>query len=1522
MDAGEYDTNTLLINNLSSVSFRVYESIPSHIPYTFNASDVEDSLRDDGHLVYMDAVRQGIWCFYLAIGEPPSSANPESIGLGTRMSVCGYPLISVWEGTIRPNDLLNHRFPPSNPINTPSSSSSAGSGLDSTPRSSQPPNNIPTPLTNNGITNMEIKTAPIPIGEIRGYHLVPVGDIHRFFITAVLSSLTTYFSRQVGAIVLNQRTALLPPGALTLDDTHSTSALVNFRVYLTTTGSLVISVCVSVLTGLVSCTQSLHGGLIPGGPVVLAAPFGAFGALQGVIDTDNQGPETGFVQSPETQISNLRAGQNGFSQWKALVSRVLKTHGMSSSLLNGCTWLNIHFSQKKPYEQRTDGKNTPSAIPGANAPWPSVLCFRKAKPAAIMDDSFERAFSGSTTEQEDVLGLVKGWCQEFPKREEALLQRKVEKEKETDLLREKMDVDEKQPQLNGYSPLDARRPSNGGAMAAAGMMYPTPPDGVQPSGVLPLFDTATSSPANQPPMSAMVDLDVSIQQDSSMVDNFDDGWDNVEVKQEQAAAFPEENIFGDLGEDMFEGNELTDADFSFFDQDPDGLNLERPMLPDSVSGMGYHPADNNGAREVARAGTGQINHPPDNRHPQPQFTKPELKHARSVLAEESRQQSNLQSYNNNSAIGIKRHPSPFNPETVFKKIRASLHPQPRFQLALKGVPPRRRSLFERVDFNPALSLDSKKYQESGPFKCDRLVLNSYLPDGGPLTTGRLQGSDKRGRSVKELPSDISRLLGLPRKLNGTGASPPKRDDGHSDSEDSSWASDEDNSSDASGHATSPAKSGVLRRRMEDDVISMAASFKDLDNMSTESPSYSPALLSRLHSEVSDLSLARWFADPEPIPFHIPVSDEEFITVAQVLTEQAASGFLRLSRERHISEIRDVRRCLVDTVRYVVQGLQRALPRALAAAAECPFRSFVEVPDLPLFYIAPQPLGRLNIKPGDKGNFFPIPPPHVELRRNGGQLAVLPSAVSFWESLGLGPAQGSKDILSVCVFPNGDGMRENASVFLERIQSSYETLKLGSFGTLPSAGHITGGLVPFAINQDFVSPGPNTQRPFSAFTDQMVNLARALASSTVSQKNFVVFFVYEPENPTSIVDSCAAFQELFEHYKHFLLEKKKSALNELVLQLIPFDLVASDASLVILSSSDCNRLCFETYDRCTLFSGPMPAPAIMLEKALPKSLQFEVESTPSPDPLQENSYIHIAYAQSVDERWISAAWTDNRGDKQMTASYCLGRRNKPATRYIGEIIPEIWENTYNLISPCKVHWRLIVTKCGILTQQEIDCWISLKNAETRFKVNLGLVTVDTSPSLQLIPPAVKMPVSASTAFYTTPVSTPQPPSVVSPDPSGNNPPTPHGGATTPGAGDGPSSLPAPLPPPATGTAPGEPGVEETLVDITENVWGVIAAHRLNNSPSLMVLRPALASGYLVKRCGPRAEDPPAIMEINIIWLDNNLMIRWDSLLRDIMAIFRGLGTLARVRGVTDKETDVRPWHVAAVEKAVKALYLLM
>ena len=1479
----------------------------------------------------MDAVRRGIWCFYLSSNGPGTTTHPEQLGLHARMEVCGYPLGLVANGSFEPVGLFRNRPLGPNAINTPTSSSSTGSSVDVK-------------------FSFDGKAAPIPNPDFKGYSTVPVREIYEFFIKAVLSSLTAFFCRNSGAILLNHRTVLLPPTAFASGDADwnqlpKQAAVGTFRTHLTTTGSFLISLHVSLLHGMISSADVLRSSLLSASSTVLAAPFGTFGTLQGVIGTEEtQAGENGSCgQYLETQVTRMRQNHTErFTQWKNTCYTLLQMKGMSPSLLDGSAWLNIHFTQRKPYDYRPDGKRTPLSSSGPTAPWPAVLCFRKPKLESMADVPFEKALNAATIEKMDPLNKAKVWCQGVSEREEALAKRKKEREITTaqDLAQP---ADQKgQPQTNGLSPMGAWRPANGTvAGSSAGAMYPTPPDGVQQIGAV-AFDAAQmQSPAGQLPSNNIAGVG---DQATQVTAGQAQGQASASAPAPAAVAeptfnstnFPEENYYGDLGENLFEGNELTEADFeNIFDEQPTSMDLDMPML----DGEPAQPAVQNnsqsqgGMEGVQMAPSQEEQRTKANPLPPVFAARPDLSppNNNTLANQQALQQINTENFNRNSAIAIKRHPSPFNPETVFKRICAVFSRPPPVPLAQRSASAQRSrccSVFEPIEFDPALALTSKGYGENGPFDYRSALKdkeNDTFLTVSPASTS-FPTTIRQRKSQNNPPPDFGSILAKLAAGHANGSA--SQNDVSSDSESSTWTSDdEDAANDASGRASSPAKSSVLqRRRPDDDVVSIAASFRELDHLSADSPGYGPVDIARLSTaEIPELSLSRYFADPEPAPLRLTVSDADFITVAQILTEQAASGFLKLPAERPCSDLQDARRSLVKAIRYSVRGLHKALPRTLAGAVGCQLRPLAEVQDVPLM----QPIGRVQVRANEvsKSSIFSIPVPHVELKRYDSQLSVLPSAVSFWETLGLGPVQGPKDIVAVCVVPQVEGMRENAAAFLDRVQSTYEVLRLGSFDKLPTSGNVVDGLVLLVTDQDIGSPGLNMNMQRSAFSHQMANVALACASAQLTEKNIVVFFAYTPENPGSIVDACSAFQELFEHYKRFLVEKKKPVANELALQLIPLDYIVSETGLAVLTPSECARLCIETYDRCTLFGGPMPSPAILLEMALPRAIDFKLAATPSPNLLRENQCIHVAYARSIDERWVTAAWTDNRGSNQAIASYCLGRRGRPLSRPFSDVVHEIWETTQDIISTCKVHWRVIITKCGPMDPHEIELWAARAQAETRSNVSLVLLTVDTDPSLQLIPPAATIPASAPSVFYSTPVSTPQPVSSMSP---GENPPTPSGfgsSSFTPGGGAGESSqtpgsqLQSQQQQQIDLTA-GADG-ETTLIDPSEMTHGVLLSHRLNNSPSLTDLNPALASGYLIKRGGPRPEDLPVVMEVNVVYSDPARTM-YDVLLREMLIYFRGLGTLARVRGVVrqDGGGDVRPWHVAVVEKAVRAVYLLM
>jgi mediator of RNA polymerase II transcription subunit 13, fungi type len=153
----------------------------------------------------------------------------------------------------------------------------------------------------------------------------------------------------------------------------------------------------------------------------------------------------------------------------------------------------------------------------------------------------------------------------------------------------------------------------------------------------------------------------------------------------------------------------------------------------------------------------------------------------------------------------------------------------------------------------------------------------------------------------------------------------------------------------------------------------------------------------------------------------------------------------------------------------------------------------------------------------------------------------------------------------------------------------------------------------------------------------------------------------------------------------------------------------------------------------------------------------------------------------------------------------------------------------------------------------------------------------------------------------------------------------------------------------------PESDSHLVDITDETCGVILGHSFNNSNVLTEYRPGLATGLLIKRSGSQspasagnasgeATTNPACISINLLWLGSNgsgasqSVVNTGSqnsncglagslspgpkghktILKDLLTTYRGLGTLAKLRGMRDTKNGLIPWHIVTVARAIKAL----
>lgn len=1498
-------------NNFASIGYEYFELRTVSIgPARTHLQRIERGWRQEGKLVHYDSRREGIWVFQTAenTGSPTKQVDRYAV------EVQGFELLQKDQGTYEPASLVRSKQA-SNSIATLSASSSpSSSSLESALRNAQALNARSAQTNSNlGLTQEPLMTSP----GVKGESSASLKNINEFFVSSVLSSLVYFLCHDHGFMPLNSRTLILPSSE-SLDPgvkVENSLELAILDVSLTSLGVLIIKAHADTVLGLQTTLHSSNTlgatrGLIPGTALWLA-PSGSAARLYSVPDGKPM-PDDLSATQPEELDSRL-SGIDALTtkSWKSKCLEWLSTMGLNPTMLEAGGWL---------YVQVVGGGHLPNshgddqAIPMleelAIVLWPATLCFQT--PNARAQEC--QAWGSGSAPCRDPMSFAEQWFVSKDERAALVSKRQKDRQAQEDALsKEQADMKAHSLQSHTCSPAALRRSSN------AGVMYPTPPDAPQPHvGATPSFDGNVSTPGNHNYLVAH-DTNGTILSNPGAADVETEMWGSSSKKEPMNSgnsyndndndhSNDNHNLFGDLGGDMF-GTHITDDDFNFFDEpdiDQFGHKTVVPapgILRDTqvVTSVAANTLPNDTATKLSEPITSdefRIAHVNQSSEQKPDSETEKSTHVTAPASSPDHSDLDVEM----TSMPPPSVNIPFNKEIIFQRLAQDSmmqHSQKQH---------RRASLFNQIDFKGSIQSVNEKYGFQGPFK---FTPQTTLRDNG--TVAGLPQTDyfTARRKADEKTVEMSNIVRLfcEKEANKQ----PKMDDLADDlmtTGRGGSVSEQDDSSHTTGGSLLSPRLGVKRKWEGDDKDDIASTFDALAmelEPSVGTPrSTSGYQMHLLDADPADWALHKYFASPEPAAESNILSDLERIASAQILADQAVAATLHLAGATEPAASLDK----ICATRQLVHRLSKATQSCLKDGITCTLRSFLEIQGIPALNQAlrlpprpmPHPRAPTNLDPR-QNNIFLIPPPQLEVRRSYSRLSILPPAVPFWENLGLGPSRGTKDIDAVCVCPNFDGLTVNANTFLDQMKSVYESSRFGSHDRLVSK-EIPNGLQAYTV--DLTSQ--NRMQHLTALKETAARLSRNLASLPVENKNFVVYFIYPMDNSVPLIHICCAFQHLFNLYRKAFSERRAHLTNELVLQLVPLDFIASPTSVTVPLPIKYFQLSMEVYDRCMDFTSTSSSPAIMLEQPLPRNIEFKLNAQPSASLLQENTCLHVAYAQSIDDRWITAAWTDNRGTRQMTASYCLGRAHESLSMPFMDVANEIWETTLQVISAKKIHWRVVIARVGVMDASELDCWTALAANESTAQVSLTLVMVQTDPSLRLLPPSVTLaPNSTTPQSVITPVSTPQ--ALQSTTGSPDN-------STTPIRG-GPNA-----------TTPVEPSVEPDsdarLVDHTDQSWGAVLSHRLNNSNSLMEINPALISGYLLKRGGLNSDDPPVIMEVNILHSEvvGNPRTFHESLLREILGYYRGLGTIARARGVVDAVKDVRPWHIAAVEKAVKALYMLM
>jgi len=943
-------------------------------------------------------------------------------------------------------------------------------------------------------------------GSLHGGPSLGCRDCFRFFISAVVELISFRLARDADVLPLNFRTFVNRPicssEVANVDDMHSIATvpvqLTAIDVQLTATGKLLLSTTSRLQLSVYpahhfTAAQETRDPL--GQPVLVRiAPNGTIARL--LRKTTEPGTRT---------VNNTK---NQF--WRSKVIAWLGRKGIS---LNGLDqdsyWESILIPVNELYLSGTVSiQNTSKEA--ITVEWPTSLCLRYATlpPSGLdfsprsrdgldqnADDACNKWFRSRTNHGfQDPIDFAFDWLMTKSKRDEEMEARRARRLEEQEIQRNDEEL--------SFSLVDVQLSPSSlvavfGDHQTASAMYPTPPDG--------LFSQKAngSSPMETDTGQAFQTHD-SRQSSTGIPPHTDD----LRPSETTSGAFnsmgpayivdheSEDNKYANNNKDFNETG-ITDADFNFFDQP------HRAVDKKMLEADNYTPE---AQQDVLQPGTRNVH----------------MQRSQAMETDEEFQQlHHVSNIKNTDEIAQLCRPNETRPSNVYEsQIKSgsvnsrSLSTPPLNPLLIKqssiqapgsficsqrdvSHPHRRENNFETVAFDPKFDIADKKYRLDGRFghTVDRHSSLPILPI--------------EGNEVEFRPAEVPTLGWRPTK------SPlrPRRDYGTSHSENhanlplgvkSTFSHDgghkafnKHSSWNAGGSISSSFNVPKSKRRKPSSytpagLLSGSATGTTSDaggspknGLEDVSLFNSPDYMILLQDSLFEPNAADWsLLDYPPPDFEDHSNDAalfpifggyDYIASAQLVVEQVALSTLnQITRAEFQISAKDS--CFNGAIKPSNnQAVQKAILGNFPSATMLNLTGLASIqgtlpePAAP-GKLQPRPVLRRSNTPNTNSSAtgfgaeptFAIQTPLVRLQKTDAMWDMMPTAIPFWETLGLGPASGPKNILAWCIYPFSEGLESHIVRFLDTIENTYQSFKLGNHARGEDTSDFQNGLVPVRV----------------------------------------------------------------------------------------------------------------------------------------------------------------------------------------------------------------------------------------------------------------------------------------------------------------------------------------------------------------------------------------------------------------------------------------------------------------------------
>jgi mediator of RNA polymerase II transcription subunit 13 len=870
--------------------------------------------------------------------------------------------------------------------------------------------------------------------------------LYASFVSAVAGLVSLQLVRRLDAIPLGARTLFTPiepsffSGPTIADgNADALPALTTLRIELSLTGKVIVSLHTAYQEGIsrlgghdltevnpVDVRPNTDIWLAPNGTV---ARLIAFNAEESNVFAERQ-------KNDSTTRQFLEAKQK---IWKDTVVEWMRDVGMSVNSSEEEHWVEVEVSEPfyarfaADYLRQMDVVQ--SVSPLKRILWPSRFCFRRAKltSASLIDD-----LDPLVTDCDDPVNFAENWIGTAGARQGKPVP------STSHMQQTPQNKDSSTPRIDFSEPIESlARVAQYPDLQSASTVYPTPPDGALASAMNQTASDAFGSDGHDINMSHAPGDGAFSRRGVQMARNLGDAT-AARVKSEAEIASGlydttgDEDLFGDINDKDFGPKGITDDDFNFFD-DPeiDDFEMDKPVA-EPAHETPQQPQLEAADIQTPHAGISidktqdeGVMQPPIKSDPQIDQVPESVLNVEKIEANEHQNIATATSPSKYWNLPEQAMSPPLSPVEVKKLLFSTADTG----TTEAGKDPKRidldadkkQSLYDSISFQQGLTTSDQKYSSSGHFFF--AAQKHENPTANPASEIPTVGFP-RGR--KPIPSHHSE------RPNGMQQSPSATRIPRSASVSSSETSF-DSSDDDYERESSPARLTNLKRKrpLSEAERSATSSLERLSIASEIDTNLTRedycVFLGNFFSVITDWSLAGYFAFKQNQYSPVLIRREDHVQLAQLMVDQLAQSSL----SHKIDGCKTTPDLENDTV-----PLHTPLDDTpvLGENERLDFKTLVSLHDN-MQMTMETPSARPNMQRKDaKGSINKISLPHLHVHRGKDYLDVLPSSMSFWETFGLEPANGPKDISAYCIYPHF--ATEGADAFMTRLGLVYSSCSFG------------------------------------------------------------------------------------------------------------------------------------------------------------------------------------------------------------------------------------------------------------------------------------------------------------------------------------------------------------------------------------------------------------------------------------------------------------------------------------------------